>query len=153
MGSNRFTPCLGSYIQEALPGQWFYTWLSIVRSKLLRIVHEWLTTGKFLNNRYLYHQRFWKIFILTFRIFLILRKNVSTLELHGWKDLWNMKRVQRTVIKMIKSLENKGYEERLMELRLFILENRRPRGDLIMVFKCIKSYYTENAHQLVSIFS
>lgn len=67
--------------------------------------------------------------------------------------MWNLERVQRTVTKMIKSLENKGYEERLMEQGLFSLENRRPRRDLIMVFKCIKSYYTENAHQLVSIFS
>jgi hypothetical protein len=54
---------------------------------------------------------------------------------------------------MIKSLQNKGYEERLMELGLLSLENSRPRGDLIMVFKCIKSYYTEKAYQLVSFFS
>lgn len=75
------------------------------------------------------------------------------MELHRHKDLGNMERAQKTATKMIKSLENKGYEERLMELGLFSFENRSPRGDLIMVFKYIKSYYTENAHQLVSIFS
>lgn len=75
------------------------------------------------------------------------------MELHRPKDLGNMERVQKTATKMIKSLENKGYEERLMKLGLFSFETRRPRGDLIMVFKCIKSYYTENAHQLVSVFS
>lgn len=75
------------------------------------------------------------------------------MELHRCKDLGNMGKVQKAATKVIKSLGNKGSEERLMELGLFSLETRRPREDLIMVFKCIKSYYTENDHQLVSIFS
>ena len=64
-----------------------------------------------------------------------------------------MGKVQKAATKIIKSLENKGSEERLMELGLFSLETRRPREDLIMVFNCIKSYYTESDHQLDSIFS
>ena len=54
------------------------------------------------------------------------------------KDIDKLERVQRRVTKMIPSLRNKSYEERLKELNLFPLKQRRLRGDLIQVFKIIK---------------
>ena len=54
------------------------------------------------------------------------------------KDIAKLERVQRRVTKMIPSLRNKTYEDRLKELDLFPLQHRRVRGDLIQVFKIIK---------------
>ena len=54
------------------------------------------------------------------------------------KDIDKLERVQRRVTKMIPSLRNKSYEERLEELNLFTLSQRRLRGDLIQAFKIIK---------------
>ena len=54
------------------------------------------------------------------------------------KDIIKLERVQRRVTKMIPSLRNKSYEERLKDLDLFPLQHRRLRGDLIQVFKIIR---------------
>ena len=54
------------------------------------------------------------------------------------KDIDKLERVQRRVTKMIPYLRNRSYEDRLKELNLFSLTQRRLRGDLIQVFKIIK---------------
>jgi len=51
------------------------------------------------------------------------------------KDKELIEKVQRRFTKMINNMEGKSYEERLYCLKLWTLEERRNRQDLIEVFK------------------
>ena len=54
------------------------------------------------------------------------------------KDIIKLERVQRRATKLIPSIANLTYEERLRRLNLTTLEDRRRRGDMIEVFKILK---------------
>ena len=54
------------------------------------------------------------------------------------KDVIKLEKVQRRATKLIPSLRNKSYEDRLRELNLYSLEKRRVRGDMIEVWKIMK---------------
>ena len=57
---------------------------------------------------------------------------------HYLKDKNKLESVQRRATKLIPSIRNLSYEERLKRLNLFSLSDRRTRGDLIETFKILK---------------
>ncbi len=59
---------------------------------------------------------------------------------HHAKDIAKIEGVQRRATKMIPSLRNKPYEERLSHLNLLSLEKRQLRGKLIECFKILDGF-------------
>lgn len=73
---------------------------------------------------------------------------VSFSRLPHTSEVWAPERVHRMVTKMIKRLEHLSYEEKL---RLFILEKRRLRNELMNVYKYLLGRSKENGTRLFSV--
>ena len=56
------------------------------------------------------------------------------------KDIDLLEGMQRRATKLISSLKDKTYEDRVSYLKLTTLETRRREGDLIEVFKIFKGF-------------
>ena len=55
---------------------------------------------------------------------------------HWKKHVMKLEKVQRAATKWVPTLRDLSYEERLQKLNLPKLEERRIRGDMIMMYKC-----------------
>ncbi len=69
---------------------------------------------------------------------------------HHPKDIEKLEAVQRRNAKMITSLRNKSYEERLVSLNLFSLEKCRPRVKLIECFSVFNIFTNVDANKTFS---
>ena len=61
-------------------------------------------------------------------------------SLYYVKDKELLERVQHRFTRMVPGMRSLAYEERLEELRIWALEERRNRADLIEVFKILKGF-------------
>ena len=60
-------------------------------------------------------------------------------------DINAIEKVQERALKLIPSLDSLTYEEKLNELDLFKLSERRKRGDLISMYKIMQRLYSVNS--------
>ena len=70
---------------------------------------------------------------------------------HLSKDITKLESVQRRATKLIPSIRNKSYEDRLKELDLYSLSKRRLRGNLIQCFKIIKGFDNVNMNNYFTL--
>jgi len=68
------------------------------------------------------------------------RTNRHILRLVSYRTQDNIKMINKNTKKMINNMEGKTYEERLDCLKLWTLEERRNRWDLIEVFKMCRRW-------------
>ena len=64
------------------------------------------------------------------------------------KDVELIEKIQHYFTRMLPDLKSKPYKERLQELGLWTLEERRNRSDMIEVFKVMKGLSTNSLEQL-----
>ena len=67
------------------------------------------------------------------------------------KDITKLEKVQRRATKLIPALRNKSYEDRLADLKLFSLEKRRVRNDMIEVWKIITGHENIDRNSLFEL--
>ena len=58
---------------------------------------------------------------------------------HKIKPVLKLKRIQRIATKMVAELEDLTYEERLKEMHLTTLKEKRERGNLITIYKLMNN--------------
>ena len=64
------------------------------------------------------------------------------------QDIEELEKVQHRATNLIPSLEHLTYEERLKELNLYSLKDRRTRGDLILMYRIMSGDIKVNQNQL-----
>ena len=67
------------------------------------------------------------------------------------KDIDILGRVQKRATKLVKSLKDLSYEERLKELKLYSLSERRTRADMIAVYKIVHGITDINIEKLFTL--
>ena len=65
------------------------------------------------------------------------------------KDINTLENIQRRATKIVPELCNLSYEDRLKELQLFPLKDRRLRGDMITTYKMLNGLIKVDLEQIV----
>ena len=68
---------------------------------------------------------------------------------HKKKHVLKLERIQRITTKMVPELEELTYEERLKEMHLATLKEKRARGDLIIIYKLMNSLKETDRKDLI----
>lgn len=72
---------------------------------------------------------------------------------HIKKDVDKLVHIQRSMNRKVRSLESQLFKGRLKELGMLSLEKRKPRGDIIAVFKYLKISHLADCADLFSFIS
>ena len=93
------------------------------------------------------------IFLKTYKVFVrpILEYCQEAWSPFLQKDIDDLENVQRRATKIIPSLSDLSYEERLEKLGLFKLSDRRKRGDMIFLYKIINGLVDIDHHSLFTM--
>ena len=88
------------------------------------------------------------VILLAFPSFILFVRPHLEYAIQFWspnyiKDQKWLERIQRRATKLIPTLRNLSYEERLKQLDMFSLHKRRIRGDMIEVFKILNKLTAE----------
>ena len=68
---------------------------------------------------------------------------------HKKKHVLKLERIQRIATKMVSDLEDLPYEERLKEMHLTTLKERRERGDLITIYRLMNNLEETDRKNLI----
>ena len=67
------------------------------------------------------------------------------------KDIQRLEKVQQRATKLVQSIQHLPYEQRLVELNLYSLAQRRQRGDMITVYKILNGMIDIQADKLFQL--
>ena len=70
---------------------------------------------------------------------------------HKKKDIRKLERIQKAATKMVPEIRDLTYEERLREMGLPTLEDRRERGNLIAIYKIVNHMERIDRQDLVAL--
>ena len=87
-----------------------------------------------------FHFRDRHVFIKLYKRYVRVHLEYSSPAWSPWQsgDIEILERVQRRAVRMVSGLKGNSYEEKLNELGLDTLQNRRTRADMIQTFKILK---------------
>ena len=96
-----------------------------------------------------------EIFLRCFKTFVrpILEYGQQAWAPHLEKDIEILEKVQRRATKLVHSLKDLPYEERLDKLQLFSLKRRRERGDMIFMYKLFNGHINIDPKKLFAMHS
>ena len=93
------------------------------------------------------------IFLRLYKVYVrpILEYGQEIWSPHYQKDITLLENVQRRATKIVPNLRDRPYEERLQQLGLYSLKDRRDRGDMISVFKIMNNLIDIDASKLFTL--
>ncbi|XP_074658613.1 uncharacterized protein LOC141911524 [Tubulanus polymorphus] len=79
----------------------------------------------------------------------ILEYTIPAYSPYQKKDMDSYEKVQRRATKLVPTLKDSSYQQRMLQLKLPSLSYRRSRGDMITVYNCLHGNYRINSERLI----